>query len=571
MIVDYLPGLDVDNSQTFANYDNGELVIESLLIDSAEPFATDSDGVPAGLAANNVLARGNSLTDRFFPGSAELSIPPAQAPADDQSFFGDIEYIGAFGPDEDIDNNWANFALNGTLFPEQAPAECPAGTDDTGETLDGKTLCSIDATDTLTGSLNLTDGDELIYEVEGTLFVGNDRGPDPANPLNGVSGTLNIEAGVTVVFEGDDDYIVVSRGSQIFANGTAAKPVVMTAKGVVDGSIPATSSLKGVWGGLVINGRAPINACIDSTATGGSVDCEKSGEGASGLFGGASPMDDSGQLFYTRVQYAGTRLTNEDELNGIAFQGVGAGTEVSYVQVSNNLDDGIEWFGGTVNANNVVIIGVGDDSIDWTDGWQGSLQFGIVYPGVLGADGAMSGDPRGIEADNRDGENDKMPFSSPNVANITLVNSGDSNTQQGVLLRRGTKGLLANSIVAGWSVGLDVDSSQTFTNFANDELEIKSILLDNVVNFATDSDGVPAFDANDNVVEGTAALTGENFTFVPGTRGVVPAASDTDVPAFDVSGYDGLTAADYVGAVEDADDNWYLGWTVDINGDLTAN
>lgn len=91
------------------------------------------------------------------------------------------------------------------------------------------------------------------------------------------------------------------------------------------------------------------------------------------------------------------------------------------------------------------------------------------------------------------------------------------------------------------------------------------------MNFATDSDGVPAFDANDNVVEGTAALTGENFTFVPGTRGVVPAASDTDVPAFDVSGYDGLTAADYVGAVEDADDNWYLGWTVDINGDLTAN
>ncbi len=73
------------------------------------------------------------------------------------------------------------------------------------------------------------------------------------------------------------------------------------------------------------------------------------------------------------MQYAGIRLTNDDELNGIAFQGVGSGTELNYIQVSNNLDDGIEWFGGTVSAKYVVVTGVGDDSLDWTDGWQGSL------------------------------------------------------------------------------------------------------------------------------------------------------------------------------------------------------
>merc|ERR1711916_293692 len=188
----------------------------------------------------------------------------------------------------------------------------------------------------------------------------------------------------------------------------------------------------------------------------------------------------------------------------------------------------------------LVVTGVGDDSIDWTDGWSGALQFAIAYPGLAGADGAMSGDPRGIEADNRDGTNDKTPFSSPNVSNVTLVNSGDPSTQQGVLLRRGTRGLLANTIIAGWNTDLDVDSTQTFTNFGDGTLEIKSILLDNTANFATDSDGVPAFAAGDNVVEGTAALNAENFTFVPGTRGVVPAATDTAVPGFDVSGYDGL-------------------------------
>ena len=122
-----------------------------------------------------------------------------------------------------------------------------------------------------------------------------------------------------------------------------------------------------------------------------------------------------------------------------------------------------------------------------------------------------------------------------------------------------------------------MDSSQTFTNFNDGSLQIKSLLLDNTANFATDGDnpnnatlGVPAFVAADNVVEGTAALTGENFTFVPGTRGVVPAVNDTVVTPFDVTGIGSLTPVTYIGAVEDADDNWYLGWTVDITGSLTS-
>ncbi len=568
VVAGFPTGLDVDSSQTFTNFTNGDLTISSLLIDAAEPFATDSDGVPAFQPSDNIVTRANSLTDRFFPGSSELTVTPTQPSVSEQGFFGaTIDYIGAFGPSETIDSNWASFTLPGTLFPAQAPATCPSGTTDSGDTLDGKTLCMVAGP--ISGSVTLTNGDELIYELDGTVFVGSDRGAE-LNAPNGFAGSLTIEKGVTVVAEGNDDYLVVSRGSKIFSNGTEADPVVFTAKGVLDGSVTATTSLKGVWGGLVINGRAPINDCGDGTAVGGTINCEKSGEGASGSFGGATADDDSGQLFYTRVQYAGVRLTNDDELNGIAFQGVGSGTEVSYIQVTNNLDDGIEWFGGTVSADHVVVTGVGDDSIDWTDGWQGSLQFAIAYPGVAGADGGMSGDPRGIEGDNRDGTNDKTPFSEPKISNLTLVNSGDAATQQGVLLRRGTKGLLANAIVAGWSVGLDVDSTQTFTNFTAGDLEIKSILLDNTVNFATDSDGVPAFLAADNVVEGTAALTGENFTFVPGTRGVVLAAADTSVPAFDVTGYGDLTPVNYIGAVADANDNWYLGWTVDLTGSLTS-
>ena len=98
------------------------------------------------------------------------------------------------------------------------------------------------------------------------------------------------------------------------------------------------------------------------------------GEANSGLFGGADPGDNSGVLNYVVVKYAGSNVDPENQLNGIAFQG-GAGTRVDYIQVHNNLDDGIEMFGGTVNLKHVVLSGNADDSLDWTDGWIGNVQF----------------------------------------------------------------------------------------------------------------------------------------------------------------------------------------------------
>ncbi|HCX10475.1 MAG TPA: hypothetical protein DHU81_09040, partial [Hyphomonas sp.] len=304
-----------------------------------------------------------------------------------------------------------------------------------------------------------------------------------------------------------DDYIVVTRGSTIAATGTEAAPIRFTARAAMNdeetGSNLIEAGTNAQWGGLVINGFAPINACGETTATGGTADCEKSGEGSSGLFGGATADDDSGNLNYVIVEYAGARLTNTDELNGIAFQGVGSGTDVDYVQVHNNLDDGIEWFGGTVNAKHVVITGAGDDSLDWTDGWQGKLQFAAVRSTVPSSD-----DPRGIEADNRDGENDKTPFSSPSVSNFTLV--GTDGNQQGILLRRGTQGNIVNGIVTGYATGIDVDNPQTFTGFSDGDLVIESLLLDTAENFATDSDGVPTFAASANIRTGNNSLV-ENF------------------------------------------------------------
>ena len=82
-----------------------------------------------------------------------------------------------------------------------------------------------------------------------------------------------------------------------------------------------------------------------------------------GVYGGDDPNDNSGILRYVRVEFAGIEFSPDNELNGIAFQGVGRGTIVENIQVSWNKDDGIEMFGGSVDIKRVVLTNIGDDSI----------------------------------------------------------------------------------------------------------------------------------------------------------------------------------------------------------------
>jgi hypothetical protein len=572
----YETGIDVDDTQTFTNFGDDTLVLESIALDNDANFATDTDGVPTFPGADNVRGVNSSLSDEFFPGSVELSFPVSTALSAD-TFFDTTGYIGAFGPTETPTANWASFTTPGTMF-DVAAANCPAGTTQNG-TLDGKKLCEIDGSAAITTDLRLTDGDELVYELVGPVFIGVDQGADPAAPITGsASTTLTIDAGVTVVGEGNSDYLVITRGSKILSNGTASAPVVFTSKGVLAGTTATDLDTKGLWGGVILNGRAPINACEDGLAVGGSVGCQKSGEGSSGFFGGATSNDDSGQLFYTRVEYAGVRLTNTDELNGIAFQGVGTGTEVDFVQVYNNLDDCYEFFGGTVSVSHVISTGCGDDQFDWTDGWVGSAQYIIAYGGFSSATGGISSDPNGFEGDNLNGANSATPVSTPRISNFTLIASGDAGAQIGAKLRRGMAGTVANGIVLEWPQwGLDVDDAQTITNTdagtANDAapgaLVIRSLFLSgNGSDLAADA-SEPSFTAANNLDLGSA-ITTSGFTFRSGRPGVVPGTNENLVPVYDVTGIGDLEPTTYIGAVEDANDKWFLGWSVDQTGTLTS-
>ena len=316
-------------------------------------------------------------------------------------------------------------------------------------------LCILSGT--ITEDITLTADKQ--YLLRGGVFIGDDEAET----------VLTIEAGTTIYGESSTDGMLsIRRNSRIIAEGTAEAPIVFTS------SKEPGSRSRGDWGGLIINGNAPINACADEAA----VNCEAFGEGGTGFYGGDNPEDDSGILKYLRVEFAGTLVSPENELNGIAFQGVGSGTTVEYIQVHMNADDGVEFFGGTVFAKYILISSVGDDSLDWTDGWQGGAQYVILHQSDDNGD-------NGIEADNNGENNEAEPRSNPSLANFTVIGSPDSESSDiGILLREGTAASIMNFAVLGFNEScLSINNAATVTQADRGNITMSHSALGCATNF----------------------------------------------------------------------------------------
>lgn len=197
----------------------------------------------------------------------------------------------------------------------------------------------------------------------------------------------------------DVRYIAISQGAQIIVNGTADKPVVMTA------SVKATES----WGGLVLCGKAPQNK---AGVAGGS----STSEVADLPYGGSDANDNSGSIKYLRLEYTGYKYTNEKEFNGLSCFGVGSGTTLEYISSYEGGDDGLEFFGGSVSAKYLVSIKSGDDGIDYADGWSGTGEYWYVKDAAKSAiEGSNNGD-NGASA---------TPMTNATVKNLTLIGCGE--------------------------------------------------------------------------------------------------------------------------------------------------
>ncbi len=433
----------------------------------------------------------------------------------------------------------------------------PAGLHDAG-TITGPTgtyrVCELPARFTASTTLEKFAG--LLYSINGRVDVGLDRG---AAPTADAPVVLTVRPGVVLFGATGTSWLAVNRGNRISAVGTAASPIVFTSRDNVLGL--ANDDSQGQWGGVVLLGRAPITDCtVAPAATPGTVACERQTEGSvdPAYFGGATADDNSGSIDYVQIRYSGYVLSGNSELQSLTLGGVGSGTTIRHFQSHNSSDDGFEIFGGRPAMRYVVVTGSDDDNVDVDTGYQGTIQYVIAVQKTSGNADSM------IELDSANALEDNTPRTHLQLANFTFVHRNPATANQAAMLFRGkADASLVNGVVTSPMACLRLSGANILTTDAATQKlgppVFRSVALQCGATPFVGSSGITAQQVADTFAAGgsnNAALTSSL------TGGFINGAAETAVVATDPktinAAFDTTT---YVGAVQNATDTWYAGWT----------
>ncbi len=356
-----------------------------------------------------------------------------------------------------------------------------------------------------------------------------------------LTGSLTVKEGVTLTIEPGtvikaksgrtDVFLAVERGAKLIAKGTADMPIKFTS----DASSPAA----GDWGGIVLAGKASSNKGTD-------VQTEVAGL----LYGGNEDNDNSGELSYVIAEYTGAKINGEQEFNGISFFGVGSGTVVNNIVVSNGNDDGIEFFGGSVNVTNVYCANIADDMFDWTGGYTGTITnaFGVRNNGF----DAATDDPRGIEGDSNSSDATAAPISTPTLNNVTILNLNPSvELKAGAEIRRGTQATINNILFAAYGDASFGNRIDTKDDKGDGSLTITNAFAQG--NVGDDKDG--------STISGTVEIVTDGITVSADNTVEAKAGVGADLSAFDWANPSFVVTKSIAKSITDAD----------LSGEITEN
>jgi hypothetical protein len=395
--------------------------------------------------------------------------------------------------------------------------------------------------------------------------------------------------------------MVINRGSQLFAVGTAAAPITFTSVSDVNGDLDTDPEAVSQWGGMVINGFGVTNAC-SYTGTRGvdlqlAAECHVASEGSAGLdenfYGGDNDDDSSGRMEYVRVKHTGAEVGNGDELNGITFSGVGRNTIVRNLQVYSTFDDGIEMFGGAVSFENVAIVYARDDSIDVDEGWFGTIDTALVIQSETDGNHCIESDGIGsfssLDTPTIDDFIARGLNTQATVNNLTCIistNGSDVGTHgqgAGWHMREGIDFEINDALVIG-SFGPDADADVNYCLRIDDVSRQRAqdgfIRLNSVIMACedrTNGESLPngttledwavneqsvVFATIDGVVNATAAEDTQ-LQLLEGTPPIFSIDYATMV-VDDAAPPGAPQAGDYIGALSESDTNPFAGWTFGI-------
>ena len=483
--------------------------------------------------------------------SALLDAPTAIAAYDNGSafIFDETRYIGAVDPSASV-AWWADWTLPGSVITQEEPQETSFVSCNSS-----KTECTVSGT--IDEDYTMVNGVE--YRLDGVVTVGAGnieiQTADEMQAIIDAGVTLTIRAGVEVKAF-DDGVLLVTRGSKLIANGSPASPITFS-------SIDPDYDGMGEWGGVVIQGFAPqygqggTGACFND----GETWCNVLGEGGDFVqeYGGNLPGDDSGIIRYVRIAEGGLIAGPNNEINGLTLQGVGHDTLIDYVQVHGNQDDGIEWFGGTVNVKHALLTNNDDDDIDFDEGYQGNIQYALIIKNQTpNATPVGSNDPRGIELNSSD--DDYTPETAGVIANVTIIGGDAANyaEEYGMRLRGSVTAAIHNSAVTGYDVTCArIDDSDTDGDSSTAKLDTPITMR----NFLCDTVGV-AFNkempVDGSTVVEEAIVLDDNYAITNGSASVTaePITAQDNGSDFE------FDATDFIGAVKEGATPWYSEWAI---------
>ena len=306
--------------------------------------------------------------------------------------------------------------------------------------------------------------------------------------------TLTIPAGTIIKAAAgtgaDASTLIIARGAKLNALGTKNSPIVFTSVSdniSLGGSYPSNGpslsvESRGLWGGLIVLGKAPCSFAGDVT--------ELQIEGIptsdkNGLYGGTDVTDNSGTIQYISIRHGGAEIGEGNEINGLTLGGVGSGTTIDHIEVIANVDDGIEFFGGTVNASSLLVWGQGDDALDIDQGYAGTIDGAYII--------LESASDHGLEIDGPEGS---APGSFT-IKNTTIIGATLNCNASGVDgemadFRKGATGSLINILFSNFAVGKDVelDASADAASYTSGNLTFTNI---NIL-YPSDKDGLVCSD-----------------------------------------------------------------------------
>ena len=416
----------------------------------------------------------------------------------------------------------------------------------------------------------------VLYSMNGRVNVGCDGGfaaPSVGSPHTSTTVgctttpltadtnvTLTIDPGVILYGATGQSWLAVNRGNKISAIGTASLPIIFTSQDNVAGFNTDTS--QGQWGGVVLMGRGVTTECNYGSV--GLNTCERDTEGSAdkAIFGGADNAYNAGRLSYVQIRYSGFVLGAGKELQSLTTESIGTGTTIDHLQSHNSSDDGVELFGGAINMKYYVATGADDDSLDIDTGAQANIQFALLIQRAGKGDALMEF-----------GSNDNA---GPSRSTMRIVNftglqpqtspDNEANDQAATLFRGRTDTTLVNGIIAtpnNECVRADGRAAATLT-------ALSVVLQCNAGKFLGSTGGSSNYTAQQvETFFGTGAnnndsafITSFSSLFINGTNETaVVATNPTTIVAFPSSATLFFTDTNYIGAVKDASDTWYAGWT----------